>query len=635
MRERIFLSLLLGFVFCQATTTNAASISITSVASTSTCVTANADNGNDDEDNYNPTADACSEPTGGADSNFMRLTDSGATSSSASAPNSTSIDFDIDAGVAVDSAVDGQNEYERGKIRYAFTLQVFASSFESWEVDLGQDVLGLFGFAGDGTATAVLAQNFGNAGITTVDVDVDATDYSFSASPATGQSNTANNGTESFQFSGSRNDSTIASGSGNASYAVTVSFDIDAFSQAGCSTFICSSASGGEDAAVLLGWDDVDDCCGGTVDGISADDYSTWSRAVGPDGYNSSWTLRVTEECGNGSIEGGEGCDDNNTSNNDGCSAACQVEAGYSCTGQPSVCTEFTPTPTPTATDTATPTDTPTPTETATPTDTATPTPTSTPSDTPTEVPTATATDTPLNTNTPTATATATSTPTDASTSTPTNTPTATPTNTPTATNTFVPTATATPKGTCPPTVDASCDDNFLKGLLVVRDRPGAEKVVAKWLRGPTLVQTDMGNPLSPAEGGTGTAYAMCAYDDAGNLAGQLHVERAEEICANAKPCWRALGRAPNDPRGAGRGYKYKDPDLQSDGVSRIIYKARLPSRSRVIFKAKGPNIPTGMAAALQSTTSVTIQIRAHDAMCLSYTANDIKRQFSDLFKAK
>jgi cysteine-rich repeat protein len=43
--------------------------------------------------------------------------------------------------------------------------------------------------------------------------------------------------------------------------------------------------------------------------------------------------------CGNGILEAGEGCDDNNTINGDGCSATCTVEPGYACSsGSPSVC---------------------------------------------------------------------------------------------------------------------------------------------------------------------------------------------------------------------------------------------------------------------------------------------------------
>ena len=43
--------------------------------------------------------------------------------------------------------------------------------------------------------------------------------------------------------------------------------------------------------------------------------------------------------CGNGIIEASETCDDGDTIDGDGCSSACQVEPGWSCEGEPSVCT--------------------------------------------------------------------------------------------------------------------------------------------------------------------------------------------------------------------------------------------------------------------------------------------------------
>jgi len=54
-----------------------------------------------------------------------------------------------------------------------------------------------------------------------------------------------------------------------------------------------------------------------------------------------TYTFRATatdSACGNGTITAAEVCDDGNTTNNDGCSATCDVEAGYACTGMPSVC---------------------------------------------------------------------------------------------------------------------------------------------------------------------------------------------------------------------------------------------------------------------------------------------------------
>ncbi|MBU0660642.1 DUF4215 domain-containing protein, partial [Patescibacteria group bacterium] len=43
--------------------------------------------------------------------------------------------------------------------------------------------------------------------------------------------------------------------------------------------------------------------------------------------------------CGDGLVEDAEACDDGDTDPDDGCSSTCTVEDGYSCDGEPSVCT--------------------------------------------------------------------------------------------------------------------------------------------------------------------------------------------------------------------------------------------------------------------------------------------------------
>ncbi|MDD5470029.1 MAG: DUF4215 domain-containing protein [Candidatus Peribacteraceae bacterium] len=45
--------------------------------------------------------------------------------------------------------------------------------------------------------------------------------------------------------------------------------------------------------------------------------------------------------CGNGAINTGEQCDDQDADSGDGCSSSCQVERGYRCRGVPSVCSGF------------------------------------------------------------------------------------------------------------------------------------------------------------------------------------------------------------------------------------------------------------------------------------------------------
>jgi cysteine-rich repeat protein len=45
--------------------------------------------------------------------------------------------------------------------------------------------------------------------------------------------------------------------------------------------------------------------------------------------------------CGDGRLAAGEACDDGNATSGDGCSATCAVEAGFTCSGTPSVCAAF------------------------------------------------------------------------------------------------------------------------------------------------------------------------------------------------------------------------------------------------------------------------------------------------------
>lgn len=210
-----------------------------------------------------------------------------------------------------------------------------------------------------------------------------------------------------------------------------------------------------------------------------------------------------------------------------------------------------------------------------------------------------------------------------------------TPTPTATPPPTATPTPTATPAGTCPPLADPGCTSGFGKGLLMVKaDVPGSEKLVAKLLKGPALAQTDLGNPLDAGQGGTGTVYSLCVYDDANALAGEALVDRAGDTCVGT-PCWKSLGKAPNDPQGPGKGYKYKDGAVAADGILKLLYKGGAAGKSKVILVGKGSGLPTGLAAALQSTAQLKVQVRSSDGLCLSIDLTDIAAQEPLFFKAQ
>jgi hypothetical protein len=229
----------------------------------------------------------------------------------------------------------------------------------------------------------------------------------------------------------------------------------------------------------------------------------------------------------------------------------------------------------------------------------------------------------PTATPTSTATSTSTATVTHTATHTPTETATPTETGTPTATATPTPTSTATPG--CPPAPD-SCT-GFASGSLLLKEKvAGKEKLIAKLGGGPALTQAAFGNPYSGS-----TVVHLCVYDSTNALVGQLEVDRAQsQLCSGGVAfCWSQI---------SDKGYKYKDKDHLESGVSQILLKGGSAGTSKILLKAKGPIPPLpAMAASLTSTTSVTLQLRAHDAPgdgCFSVTLNNVKKQDPDLFKA-
>lgn len=199
---------------------------------------------------------------------------------------STSAMFDIDAKVAVDG---GGDTWIRANISYDLTLTVDVDfEVSEWTVDLNQSVLGLYALRGDGTASAVGSQRDGSADVASgFNTLVDGASFSFAPTPSSFSDNPSNNSSSSQQFSGGRIDAGVLSGTGDGVYNVTISFALDAFSNDGCSGFICSSVSGGEEAALLFGYDP-------SVIDQAVDEYGTWGRSSAGDGYTSTWTLNVT-----------------------------------------------------------------------------------------------------------------------------------------------------------------------------------------------------------------------------------------------------------------------------------------------------------------------------------------------------
>ncbi len=104
------------------------------------------------------------------------------------------------------------------------------------------------------------------------------------------------------------------------------------YDTSGCSMFSCGDG-------MVTG---TEQCDGGDLDGASCQSLGFVSGALGCTGNCSfDTTSCVAPVCGDGVISAsiGEQCDDNNAGSGDGCNAACQVENGWICTGEPSSCT--------------------------------------------------------------------------------------------------------------------------------------------------------------------------------------------------------------------------------------------------------------------------------------------------------
>ncbi|MCP5058541.1 MAG: PEP-CTERM sorting domain-containing protein [bacterium] len=203
---------------------------------------------------------------------------------------STSASFGIDAVTAVDDGgADVGQSNDRStfaNLNFDITLTVDVDNAgDTWTVDLAQSVLGLYGLNGDGTLSAVGNQDNGNAALSSITTVVDGSNYNFSATPGALSGNPSNGSSQSQAFSGSRGDLGVVGGIGDATFSVNIDLNLTALSNDGCSGTVCSSASGGEEAAVLFGLQDVMD--------QDVDNYSYWSRSIGPDGYTGTFTLNV------------------------------------------------------------------------------------------------------------------------------------------------------------------------------------------------------------------------------------------------------------------------------------------------------------------------------------------------------
>lgn len=193
-------------------------------------------------------------------------------------------------------------------------------------------------------------------------------------------------------------------------------------------------------------------------------------------------------------------------------------------------------------------------------------------------------------------------------------------------TSTSLATTSTTLPGPCAPAPLSGCVD-LQKGALRIREKKAGRERLALGLKrfDADVTPATLGDPVA----GT-TAYRLCIYDDALNAVASLVVDRAGAICGS-KACWTQHG---------GEGYRYRDRAARADGVTKLALTGGDSGRGKIRLKARNKAarrqtaLPTGLTAALASSSAATVQLVADDAGCFTATLSKVKRATDTTFRA-
>ena len=179
----------------------------------------------------------------------------------------------------------------------------------------------------------------------------------------------------------------------------------------------------------------------------------------------------------------------------------------------------------------------------------------------------------------------------------------------------------------CTVSVDPECEDVEKAKLALSEKEAGKEQVKLKL--GKILVATTQAQFGDPLDGDT--AVGVCVFDDSGDLATSVFLDKAGQFCDDGNPCWKAKGS---------KGYGFKDKAGTSDGINKAKFKSGDPGKGK--FSVAGKNkaddgltgVPAGMVAALAGSATPTVQVRTTDGLCIGATLDDIGKDDGAQFKA-
>jgi hypothetical protein len=106
-----------------------------------------------------------------------------------------------------------------------------------------------------------------------------------------------------------------------------------------------------------------------------------------------------------------------------------------------------------------------------------------------------------------------------------------------------------------------------------------AKKLVWQWKKGAATDLFALGNPVTGA-----TNYSLCTYGSSGGAPALVlsALIPADGICGSAF-CWSPTGT---------RGFQYRDPSGQADGITRVLLRTGGDGKAEVKLQGSGPNLP-------------------------------------------
>jgi hypothetical protein len=134
------------------------------------------------------------------------------------------------------------------------------------------------------------------------------------------------------------------------------------------------------------------------------------------------------------------------------------------------------------------------------------------------------------------------------------------------------------------------------KALVLLKDKTDDTKdlLVWKWIKGAATTKAEFGDPVNS------DTYELCIYDASGLRS--TATAPADGLCnaSNPGPCWKE----------STTNFKYKDKDLDPDGVFRILLKSGIDEKAKIILKGKGVNLDMPDLTTLVSP--VTVQLKGN-----------------------